>query len=315
MDKADLIVIIGLPFDFRMGCGRGLPRNTPIVQIDLDYRIAGKNHDVSLGIVGDAGTVLKQVLESLGNVANGSRNQEAWLQELRGIEQKSVEALLPKLRSDATPIHPLRLAYELNEFLTENTIFIGDAGDVLTFAEGVIAPKAAGHWMDTGSFGNLGVGTPFAMAAKLAHPEKEVGDGSFALTGWDFDTCVRFKLPFIGVVGNNSHMNQVRYSTMLHLGKEHGEVGTKLSDVPYSEFARMLGGYGEEVHDPSKIQPALRRARESGKCALINVWVDPDDAPDNVQIGDASTAVDTLSMAFCFRTDPEFAGKVRGIRE
>jgi len=280
-DGADLIVVFGLPFDFRIGYGHSLPVGVPIVQVDLDYRTVGKNHDVTVGIVGDSGEVMKEVLQILDDQGDaGARGRDAWLQELRDFERKSIEALTPKLRSNATPIHPLRLAYEINEFITENTIFIGDAGDVLTFAGGVIAPKAAGHWMDTGPFGNLGVGTPFAMAAKLAYPEKEVvclfGDGSFSMTGWDFETCVRFGLPFIGVVGNNSHMNQVRYSTMTHLGKQHSEVATKLGDVPYGEFAKMLGGYGEDIRDPDQIQPALRRARESGKCALINVWLDPD---------------------------------------
>jgi thiamine pyrophosphate-dependent acetolactate synthase large subunit-like protein len=280
-DKADLIIVFGLPFDFRIGYGRGLPRDVPIIQVDLDYRTVGKNHDVEIGIVGDSGEVMKEVLRLLAAAgADGAQSRKPWLEELRGLEQKAVDALAPKLRSDATPIHPLRLAYELNEFITADTIFIGDGGDVLTFAGGVIAPKAPGQWMDTGPFGNLGVGTPFAMAAKLVHPEKEVvclfGDGAFGLTGWDFETCVRFGLPFIGVVGNNAHMNQVRYRTMKELGPQFGDVANRLGNVSYGEFAKMLGGYGEDIRDPNEIQPALRRARASGKCALINIWIDPD---------------------------------------
>jgi len=281
LDGADVILIVGLPLDYRMGYGRSLRPDATIVQIDLDYRTVGKNHDVSLGIVGDTGVVLRAALDTLKNAKdNGARAREGWLEELRQAEQKAVEALLPQLRSESVPIHPLRLAYEINEFLTEDSIFIGDGGDVVTFAGGVIQPKAPGQWMDTGPLGTLGVGTPFAMAAKLAYPNKEVvclfGDGSFALTGWDFESCVRQGLPFIGVVGNNSHQNQVRYSTRLHLGQQYGELANKLSDVDYSEFAKMLGGYGEEVREPKDIQPALRRARASGKCSLINVWVDPE---------------------------------------
>src|SRR3546814_14072526 len=79
---------------------------------------------------------------------------------------------------------------------------------------------------------------PFAMASKLAQPEKEVlclfGDGSFSLTGWDFETMVRFGLPFIGVIGNNSHMNQIRYGQIMKYGAERGEVGNKLGEVHYS---------------------------------------------------------------------------------
>jgi acetolactate synthase I/II/III large subunit len=279
-EKADVIVIVGTPFDFRMGYGRRLRADATVVQIDLDYRTVGKNRDVSLGLVGDAGAILAAVTQAAsGNLDNGARRREEWLTELREQERKAVEAQRPRLLSEANPIHPLRLAHEINQFLTEDSIFIGDGGDVVTFSGGVVQPKSPGHWMDPGPLGTLGVGTPFAMAAKLARPEKEVvclfGDGAFGLTGWDFETCVRYGLPFIGVVGNNSHMNQIRYGQTAKYGKERGEVGNRLGDVHFEEFAKMLGGYGEEVREARNIAPALRRARESGKCALINVWVDP----------------------------------------
>ena len=278
-EKADVIVIVGTPFDFRMGYGRRLRAET-VVQIDLDYRTVGKNRDISLGLVGDAGAILSSVAQAAsGRVDNGARRREEWLKELREAERKAVDAQKPRLLSDANPIHPLRLAHELNQFLTEDTIFIGDGGDIVTFSGGVVQPKSPGHWMDPGPLGTLGVGTPFAMAAKLARPQKEVvclfGDGAFGLTGWDFETCVRYNLPFIGVVGNNSHMNQIRYGQTAKYGKDRGEVANRLGDVHFDQFAKMLGGYGEEVREAKDIGPALRRARESGKCALINVWVDP----------------------------------------
>ena len=134
--------------------------------------------------------------------------------------------------------------------------------------------------MDPGPLGTLGVGVPFAMAAKVASPEKEVvvlfGDGAFSLTGWDFETMVRFNLPFVGIVGNNSSMNQIRYGQIQKYGEARGRIGNTLGSVPYDQFAKMLGGYGEEVRDPKSIGPALRRARESGLPSLINVWVDPE---------------------------------------
>ncbi|WP_225771179.1 thiamine pyrophosphate-binding protein [Inquilinus sp. Marseille-Q2685] len=280
-DNADVILIVGTPFDFRMGYGKRLGRNATVVQIDLDYRTVGKNRDVSLGLVGDCGAIFAAVTQAVsGRVDNGARSREPWLEELRAEEAKMEAARLPKLKSDASPIHPLRLAYELNEFLTENTVYIGDGGDVVTFSGGVVKPRAPGHWMDPGPLGTLGVGVPFAMASKIAQPEKEVlclfGDGTFSLTGWDFETMVRFDLPFIGVVGNNSHMNQIRYGQIQKYGPEKGNVGNKLGDVHYSKFAQMLGGYGEEVYEASQIRPALERARESGKPSLINVWIDPD---------------------------------------
>jgi acetolactate synthase I/II/III large subunit len=278
-NHADVIVIVGTPFDFRMGYGKRLSEDATVVQIDMDYRTVGKNRDVSLGLVGDVGAILGAVTQAAsGRLDKGARGREPWLQTLRAEEKRLQEERLPRLMQDTAPIHPLRLAHEINQFLTEESLYIGDGGDVVTFSGGVVQPKGPGLWMDPGPLGTLGVGVPFAMAAKTARPELEVvclfGDGAFSLTGWDFETMVRFDLPFIGVVGNNSYMNQIRYGQIQKYGKERGDVGNKLGDVEYDKFAQMLGGYGEEVREPQQIRPALERARESGKPALINVWID-----------------------------------------
>ncbi|MGJ6960680.1 thiamine pyrophosphate-binding protein [Streptosporangium sp. G11] len=279
--NADLIIIVGTPFDFRMGYGKRLSPSATVVQIDLDYRTVGKNRDVDLGIVGDAGLILAAATQAAsGRVENGGTRRKEWLEELRAVETAAYEKRLPRQLSGSQPIDPYRLVHEINEFLTEDTIYIGDGGDIVTFSGQVVQPKSPGHWMDPGPLGTLGVGVAFAMAAKYAKPDKEVlclfGDGAFSLTGWDFETMVRFNLPFIGVIGNNSSMNQIRYGQAAKYGENRGRVGNTLGDVRYDEFARMLGGHGEEVRDPADIRPALERARESGKPALINVWVDPD---------------------------------------
>ncbi|MBQ0923920.1 thiamine pyrophosphate-binding protein [Saccharopolyspora endophytica] len=279
--NSDLIIILGTPFDFRMGYGKRLSPEATVVQIDLDYRTVGRNRDVDLGIVGDADAVLTALSQAAsGRTDNGASGRRAWVQELREVESAALTKRLPRQHSDSSPIDPYRLVHEINEFLTEDSIYIGDGGDIVTFSGQVIQPKAPGHWMDPGPLGTLGVGVPFAMAAKKACPDKEVvclfGDGAFSLTGWDFETMVRFDLPFVGIVGNNSSMNQIRYGQVAKYGEDRGRVGNTLGDIPYSKFAQMLGGYGEEVHDPADIAPALQRARESGKPSLINVWVDPE---------------------------------------
>ena len=282
-DKADVIVIVGTPFDFRMGYGRRLRADATVVQIDMDYRTVGKNRDISLGLVGDVGMILSAVTAAAtGRADNGARRRQSWLEELRKGEAAGAEKLMAQFRSDAAPINPYRVAWEINEFLGNDTIYIGDGGDVVTITAQAVQPRQPGHWMDPGPLGTLGVGVPFALAAKFVHPKKEVlcyfGDGAFAMTGFDLETCMRFKLPFLGVIGNNSAMNQIRYGQIAKYGPERGDIGNKLGDVPFSKFAEMLGGYGEEVRDPRQIRPALERGREavkSGVAALINIWVDP----------------------------------------
>ncbi|WP_017596386.1 thiamine pyrophosphate-binding protein [Nocardiopsis potens] len=279
--ESDLIIIVGTPFDFRMGYGKRLSPEATVVQIDLSYATVGKNRDIDLGIVGDADTVLRGVLQAASGFGDtGAQSRKPWLEELRAVEAKARDKRAALLSSDASPIHPYRLVSEINDFLTEDSIYIGDGGDIVTFSGQVVQPKSPGHWMDPGPLGTLGVGVPFAMAAKYARPDKEVvalfGDGAFSLTGWDFETMVRFGMPFVGIVGNNSSMNQIRYGQIAKYGADRGELGNTLGDVRYSEFAQMLGGHGEEVREASEIGPALRRARESGKPSLVNVWIDPD---------------------------------------
>jgi acetolactate synthase-1/2/3 large subunit len=284
-NNADVIVIVGTPFDFRMGYGKRITADA-LVQIDMDYRTVGKNRDVTLGLVGDPGAVLAAVEEAAsGRSDNGAAKRAGWLDELRGAEAAATEKLMPLFLSDASPIHPYRVAWEINEFLTEDTIYIGDGGDVVTISAQAVQPRSPGHWMDPGALGGLGVGTGFAMAAGLAHPKKEVlcyyGDGSFGMTAFDMETANRFGVPYIAVIGNNAAMNQIRYGQMAKYGEQRGNVGNKLGEVPFSMFAEMLGGYGEEVRESAEIAPALQRAREAvrrdSKSAVINIWVDPNE--------------------------------------
>ena len=282
---ADVIVIVGTPFDFRMGYGRRISTKLKLVQIDMDYRTVGKNRDIDLGLVGHPGAILGAVLQAASGRLKQDKRQarREWMKKLSAAESAATEKLMPLFKSNNTPIHPYRVAWELNEFLADNTVYIGDGGDVVTISAQAVRPRRPGQWMDPGALGSLGVGTGFAIAAGLAHPDKEVlcyyGDGSFGMTAFDMETANRFGVPYIAVVGNNSAMNQIRYGQLAKYGEERGNVGNLLGDVPFGKFAEMLGGYGEEVRDPAQIAPALKRARESvqrlKRSAVINVWVDP----------------------------------------
>jgi acetolactate synthase-1/2/3 large subunit len=284
-DKADVILIVGTPFDFRMGYGKRLGLNAKVIQIDQDYRTVGKNRDIALGLVGHPGAILAAVLQATsGRIDRGAHAQRReWMKQLQAAEAAATEKMMRRFRSDSTPIDPYRVAYEINEFLHDDTIYIGDGGDVVTISAQAVRPRRPGQWMDPGALGSLGVGTGFAIAAGLANPEKEVvcyyGDGAFSMTAFDIETANRFGVPYVAVVGNNSAMNQIRYGQLAKYGEERGNVGNLLGDVPFGTFAEMLGGYGEEVRDPSMIAGSLQRARESvqetRRSAVINIWVDP----------------------------------------
>ncbi len=281
--QADVVLIAGAPLDFRLGFGRMLNPDAKVIHIDQNYASIGKNHDIELGLLGHHGAVFSAVVAASGRIDQGSRFQrQAWIQKLRKAENQAFEKLKPLFFSDNVPINPYRVAYELDQFIGEDTVYIGDGGDVVSISALGVHPRRPGQWMDPGPFGCLGIGTGFAIASKLANPAKEVlcyyGDGAFSMTAFDLETANRFGTPFLAVIGNNSAMNMIRYSQMIRYGDKNG-TGTLLSDLSYGKFAEMLGGYGEEVRRPEEIAAALRRGRKAvaatGRCAVINIWVDP----------------------------------------
>jgi len=275
LSNADVVLVIGTPFDFRLAYGKRIARDAKVIQVDLDYGELGHNREIHIGIQGDIKAVLTQLTEAF----KAPRHSGGWLEELCRLEENLLEKERPYLDSDATPIHPLRLAREIKAFMPEDTIFIADGGDVVTMSASVVTPCIPGRWLDPGPLGTLGVGTPFAIAAKAAMPDTEVivlfGDGAFGLTGFDYDTLIRFNMPVIGIVANNAAWNQVRYGQAERYGQVRGDVANILSPLRYDRVVEAMGGYGEHVTEPSQIRPALERARRSGKPSLINVMVDP----------------------------------------
>ena len=275
--RADVILIIGTPLDFRLAYGKRFNPQAKIIQVDVDPTELGRNRDIDVCVEGDAGAVLEQLLAELGDARP---DHGSWLKTLREEEEKTLAARREFLDSDAVPIHPLRLCKEMAEFVDENTIVIGDGGDIVNLAAQVLPINYPGQWYDPGPMGTLGVGTGFAMAVKTALPEKKVlmvnGDGTFGLNGFEFDTFVRFDLPVVSVVGNDRQWGQIAVGQRMMYGRDRA-IATLLGDsARYDKVVEGLGGHGEFVERPQDIRPAIERAFASGKPACVNVITDPD---------------------------------------
>ena len=271
-DNADVILLAGTPLDFRMGYGRRLNPKAKIVIMDMDYRNVGNNRDFDFGLVGNLRTIVNAMCEaSKGDTA---RKHDPFLQMLRADEQASQGKNDKIIAANEVPIHPVRLCHEINEFLQEDTVYIGDGGDVVTFSGSIVRPHKPGGWMDPGPLGTLGVGPGYAMAAKLAKPQNPVviiyGDGSFGLHGMEFEAMVRQKINVVGIVGNDAAWQQFRRGQVQLYGEERA-VATGLSFVRYEKVVEALGGHGEYVERPEQIRPAVERALGAGKPALVNI--------------------------------------------
>lgn len=279
LGQADLVISIGAPFDFRLGYGRPplFHPEAKAIQIDFDAADIGFNRPVDIGIWGHIQAILRQLIREVENRPR-PKTRTDWLEKLRREETSLSEADYAYLHSDAVPIHPLRLCQEIKEFLDKDATIVGDGGDIVTFGARALPIYYPGHWLDPGPMGCLGMGTGYAMAAKLARPDKQVlllsGDGSFGLNGMEFDTMSRHNIPVVCVIGNDSGWGEVRHEYHDHFGKE---IGASLAPARrYDKVVEALGGYGELVERPDQVRPALAKAFASGLPACINVLTDPE---------------------------------------
>jgi acetolactate synthase I/II/III large subunit len=278
--RADVVLALGVDFDFRLGYGRppAYTDEVAVIHVDPQPDKVGHNRPVELGVVSDVGAFLRALLAHEGVL--GRAEETPWLAELRADEARRRQARDEAATSDASPVHPLRFASEVARWVDPAAIVIGDGGDIVAHTAGALRVDRPGHWMDPGPFGCLGVGAPFAMAAKHVHPDAQVlvvyGDGSFGFNGMEFESAVRQDLPFVGVVGNDGAWGEMKAFHERVYGVE-GMVAQDLSQqTGYERMVEALGGYGERVERPEDIRPALNRAAESGVPALVNVLLDRD---------------------------------------
>ena len=278
LEKSDLVILAGTPLDFRMKFGRSIPPAAAIIQMDIDETLIGDNRAADLGLVGNIGMnfqLMTQEIEDRDVPVDVSRYRD----QLREREQQLDNARRDQMDSEEVPIDPLRLCREIASCVSDDMIVIGDGGDIVAQASKVIQVPRNGTWMDPGPLGTLGVGMPFALAAQKAHPDKRVlivyGDGSFGLNGFEFDTAVRFDLPIVGIVGNDAAWGQMMRPQEMLYGEDR-LVAVELNRTRYDLVVEALGGHGEHVVTPGEIAPAITRAFESGKPALVNVEIRQD---------------------------------------
>lgn len=277
LGKADVILALGVDWDFRLGFGRrNLREGVRVIQVDVDPVHIGRNRPVEVGIVGDPGGVIGQLLaQGVGNPAEPS-----WTTEVRDEEERLKAEAQAGMHSDAVPIHPQRLAREIRDFIDPDAVVVGDGGDIVGIGASIIQPSQPGHWLDPGPFGCLGIGPSFAIAAKLAKPDKQVlivsGDGSFGLSAMEYESAIRQHIPFVGVIGNDGAWGQIKAAQESLFGKGNAPGAVLSQETGYERLVDGLGGYGERVTEPAQIRPALNRAFDSGVPACVNVLVDPE---------------------------------------
>ena len=263
--EADVVLVLGARLDFRLNFGQPpvFGEETKIVRVDVDGTEISGN--------------LKAAIGELAQTVDGSSDHAEWIASLRETETEARRRDESMTASDSSPVHPARLIAEVDRFADRDAVIVGDGGDFISFAGRLIERDRPGLWIDPGPFGCLGSGPGYAMAAKLAGPDRQVillsGDGAFGFSAMEFDTMVRLRIPVVCVVGNNGIWALEKHPMLNMLGTSiAADLGSR---TRYDKVVEALGGYGEMVDRLELIRPALERAFKSGLPACINVICDP----------------------------------------
>ena len=271
---ADVALVVGVPMDFRLGFGASFGEETEIVVVDVAEPERRHPRAVAAELYGAIGPTLSGLCTAAGGRALAS---ERWIEELRAGESEKREGERAELEDDRGPLHPMRLYAEMAKVLERDAIVIGDGGDYVSYAGRVVDSYQPGCWLDPGPFGCLGSGPGYALAAKLAHPERQVvlllGDGAFGFSGMEFDTLARHGVNVVGLMGNNGIWALEKHPMEFLYG--YSVAADLRPETRYDQVVEALGGHGELVSRPADVGPALERAFSAGKPALVNVLTDP----------------------------------------
>lgn len=274
LSQADVVIATGIRFNWLLQFGQIFP-NAKVVRIDIDPYEIDRNRTSDVGLVGDAGAVLGELLPLVEE-----RDHSAWVTDLRKACLAFIDSEIKQREKATDPIHPIRLVALIQKVVGDDALYVVDGGDTSYFGlvglqskerSGVLVPSS-------GLFGCLGTGIPYGIAAKLARPEKRVvvlnGDGSFGFNVMEFDTAIRHNIPFVCVINNDCAWGMIKHGQEMTLGKDRLQC-SDLGLRHYEKVVEGLGGHGEFVTKDEEIIPALERALAANKPACVNVLTDP----------------------------------------
>ena len=272
MTDADVVLLIGRKLDYQVGYGSpAVFPNARFIRISDSPGELIDNRRGQPELLASPRLALEAMVTAAGN--RESSIDKAWADGLRKRHRERLAAAetskdRPTTGSDGK-IHPRVIFDAIVATAPKDYIAIADGGDLLSFAR---TGLAASIYMDAGAFGCLGVGVPFAVAAALAFPDRQVisvnGDGAFGINAMEIDTAVRHGAKAVFIVSNNAAWNIERLDQEMNYGGR--VVGTTLRHSDYAGLARSLGAHGERVEKPSELEGALRRALKNAP-ALVDV--------------------------------------------
>jgi thiamine pyrophosphate-dependent acetolactate synthase large subunit-like protein len=274
LQGADLVLLAGMPCDFRLDYGRSIPAAAKLIAINRDKSDLVLNRKPTVALHADPFEALIALAETF---PEPPQHWAVWIETLRRKDAQREARITAMGQATVEGVNPIDFLKQLDGFLDNTSVLVADGGDFVATASYVLRPRGPLRWLDPGVFGTLGVGAGFALGARLCDPSSEVwllyGDGAAGYSLQEFDTFVRHGVPVIAVVGNDASWAQIARDQVRILDDD---VATVLRRTAYHTVVEGYGARGILVRTPDEIAPALREARaaaEKGVPVLINVWI------------------------------------------
>ena len=272
--EADLVLLAGVPCDFRLDYGRQIGRTAVLVSANRDRREIARNRRPMLSVPGAP----ERLLAALAARLTPQLEWRGWLDALRARDGARDAEITRQSAAEAEGgVNPIALCRAVDLALAPESIVVADGGDFVATASYVLRPRAPLSWLDPGPFGTLGVGAGFALGAKLARPQADVwilyGDGSFGYSLAEADTFARHGLGVIALIGNDAGWTQIARE---QVGVLKDDVGTVLAASDYERAAEGLGALGLRVAVDTPIAGVLAQAVDSaraGRPAYVNARI------------------------------------------
>jgi acetolactate synthase-1/2/3 large subunit len=270
--EADLVLLAGVPADFRLDYGRHIGRRAVLVSANRSPREIALNRRPDLALPGAPERALAGLVPL---IAGGRPQWRAWLATLREREAtRNAEITSQAAEPGKGGLNPLAVCAAVDHALVDDSVVVADGGDFVATASYVLRPRGPLGWLDPGAFGTLGVGAGFALGAKLVRPEADVwvlyGDGSFGYGLAEADTFARHGLGIVAVIGNDAGWTQIAREQVEVL---KDDVGTVLAPADYERAAEGLGACGRRLEtgdDPAEVLAEARAVARSGRPVYVN---------------------------------------------
>jgi thiamine pyrophosphate-dependent acetolactate synthase large subunit-like protein len=269
---ADLVILAGVPCDFRLDYGKQIRHSARLVAFNLSRRELRLNRKPDDALLADPGLCLRDLADAY---KGEPPERDEWFAALRTRDEAREADISERAAAGGAGVNPLRLCREIDAVLPDDSVLVADGGDFVGTASYVVRPRGPLRWLDPGAFGTLGVGGGFAIGAARARPSAEIwilyGDGSLGYSLIEFDSYVRHGLAPIAIVGNDACWAQIAREQVKML---KDDVGVRLARSDYHRAVEGLGAAGLVITRDEDIASTLAKAREisaSGKPVLVNV--------------------------------------------